>query len=339
MKISIPLACVFPAILILVTMTAVDAAPTRSARRNPARQTAAVQTDTMAIHVNELSLSKEEFFDRVNAEFRRITRRPDTFTLVSTLNDTEKTLRLRIANEYCSQVVMRMLLISSATSSGLSVSSAEIDSRLKSLIPEDSSIAEIEAAIVSEGGDVEDVRTQIRNELLVIRLMEQKIGNLMASETEARLYYKEHPEEFLEPETVRARHILLMGDTALEEITRIKKSIDDGAKFEEMAVAHSACPSAAQGGDLGYFPRGLMVQSFEEAAFSLAPGVVSEPVLTNIGYHLIKVEDHLRDDVQPFGLIRDRLIAGLSNRKKQTAARELIAGLREKATIKISIIE
>lgn len=88
--------------------------------------------------------------------------------------------------------------------------------------------------------------------------------------------------------SVKASHILV--DTK-EEATLIKSKIDNGACFEAMAKKYSKCPSSAEGGDLGYFERGQMVKSFEDAAFNLPVGKVSEPVKTPFGWHLIKVYD------------------------------------------------
>ena len=87
---------------------------------------------------------------------------------------------------------------------------------------------------------------------------------------------------------VRASHILVK--TRAEAI-QIRKAIDDGASFEEYAREYSLCPSGQKGGDLGYFSRGQMVQPFEDEAFELPVGVVSTPVGTQFGWHLIKVVD------------------------------------------------
>ena len=87
---------------------------------------------------------------------------------------------------------------------------------------------------------------------------------------------------------VRASHILVK--TRAEAI-QIRKAIGDGASFEEYAREYSLCPSGQKGGDLGYFRRGQMVQPFEDEAFELPVGVVSTPVGTEFGWHLIKVTD------------------------------------------------
>ena len=88
---------------------------------------------------------------------------------------------------------------------------------------------------------------------------------------------------------VRAQHILV--DTK-EEADNLKKQIDDNAiTFEEAAQKYSKCPSKAQGGDLGYYGRGMMVKEFEVASFEAPKGSVTEPVETQFGWHLIKVVD------------------------------------------------
>jgi peptidyl-prolyl cis-trans isomerase C len=86
---------------------------------------------------------------------------------------------------------------------------------------------------------------------------------------------------------VRASHILVK---TKEEALKIKQDIAQGKiTFADAAKKYSACPSGKSGGDLGYFSRGQMVKPFEDAAFSLKKGTVSEPVKTQFGYHLIVV--------------------------------------------------
>lgn len=88
--------------------------------------------------------------------------------------------------------------------------------------------------------------------------------------------------------SVKASHILV--DTKAEA-NLIKSKIDNGESFEALAKKYSKCPSGQEGGNLGYFERGQMVPEFEDAAFDLPVGKVSEPVHTQFGWHLIKVYD------------------------------------------------
>ncbi|MBS1960427.1 MAG: peptidylprolyl isomerase [Bdellovibrionales bacterium] len=84
---------------------------------------------------------------------------------------------------------------------------------------------------------------------------------------------------------IAASHILV--EKAFE-VKDLQKKLAEGATFEQLAQDFSKCPSGKRGGALGEFGRGQMVKPFEEAAFNLQPGQVSEPVQTQFGYHLIK---------------------------------------------------
>jgi len=87
---------------------------------------------------------------------------------------------------------------------------------------------------------------------------------------------------------VRASHLLV---TTKEETIRIKEEILAGRDFADIAAEVSLCPSGAKGGDLGYFSRGQMVAEFDNAAFTLPVGEVSQPIQTQFGWHLIIVTD------------------------------------------------
>lgn len=88
---------------------------------------------------------------------------------------------------------------------------------------------------------------------------------------------------------VKAKHILVSSE---EEAKKILEDITAGkVSFEEAAKKYSQCPSKENGGDLGFFSRGMMVKPFEDAAFAMKKGEVSAPVKTDFGWHLIKVEE------------------------------------------------
>ena len=87
---------------------------------------------------------------------------------------------------------------------------------------------------------------------------------------------------------VRAAHILVASESKAKAL---KNRIENGESFASVARKYSSCPSGEYGGNLGYFGRGQMVKEFEDASFSLPVGVVSDPVQTDFGWHLIKVYD------------------------------------------------
>lgn len=87
---------------------------------------------------------------------------------------------------------------------------------------------------------------------------------------------------------VHAKHILVKSE---EEANAILFDLKHGKSFEDIAKQKSTCPSGKNGGDLGWFGRGMMVKEFEQAAFALKKGELSKPVKTQFGWHVIKVED------------------------------------------------
>ncbi|MGD0802624.1 MAG: peptidylprolyl isomerase [Candidatus Bathyarchaeia archaeon] len=84
---------------------------------------------------------------------------------------------------------------------------------------------------------------------------------------------------------IRASHILLEKQS---QALKVVEELKAGASFSLLAKKYSICPSGKRGGDLGQFGRGQMVKEFEQAAFALKPGQVSEPIKTQFGYHIIK---------------------------------------------------
>jgi peptidyl-prolyl cis-trans isomerase C len=143
------------------------------------------------------------------------------------------------------------------------------------------------------------LRVQIKKDLAVKKLLEKDIlVKVHISDEETKSFYDGHPEFFKEPEKVKASHILLKVEANAEpakkeEIRKkmegIKKRLDKGEDFAALAKEFSQDPSAEKGGDLGFFERGEMAKPFEDAAFSLKPGEVSDIVETPFGFHLIKV--------------------------------------------------
>lgn len=150
----------------------------------------------------------------------------------------------------------------------------------------------------------------------------------VVSEADARKVYDEQVAQ-LKPETeVRARHILVKEEQdAFDAIERVNR----GDEFAEVAKELSQGPSKAQGGDLGYFTKGQMVKEFEEAVFALDKGEMSEPVKTQFGWHVIKVEDKREKTPPSFDDVKERIVAALVQRKAQ----EVMQDLRSKAEVEI----
>lgn len=144
------------------------------------------------------------------------------------------------------------------------------------------------------------------------------------SEVDVQAYYEKNQSKFTRQEQVRARHLLIRVPKdasedaraqALAKIKDIRTRIEKGLDFATAAEQFSQDETtAAQGGELGFFARGAMVKPFEDAAFALTPGLVSDPVLTEFGWHLLKVEERKPAGPEPLAEVHDTI--------RQTIARE-----------------
>ncbi len=147
------------------------------------------------------------------------------------------------------------------------------------------------------------------------------------SEEELRHAYESDQSRFGQPERRQVRHILLpippgadeaASAAVLAEIEAVRKRIEGGEPFDQVAQEVSKDPgSAAQGGSLGEIERGLMDPAFDEAAFSLQPGELSQPVKTRFGYHLIEVQSVTPASVKPFEEVRDQLRAEVARQRAE----------------------
>lgn len=184
--------------------------------------------------------------------------------------------------------------------------------------------------------ETEEYKTQLellKKDLLIQAGVKKILDTVTVSEEEVKAFYDNNPNMFKGEASVRAKHILV--DTE-EKAKEIKAAIDGGLSFEDAAKENSSCPSGAQGGDLGFFTRGRMVPEFEEAAFTLAVGEVSEPVKTQFGYHLIKVEEKTPESIKGFEEVKDQLKINLLGQKQNETYMNFINQLKQEQDVKIS---
>jgi len=146
----------------------------------------------------------------------------------------------------------------------------------------------LETYLKQQGYDNKTFEAEVRNRLIINKFKEKLTADVKVTDEEVRKYYDENKEKFELPSPeIRASHILV--DTE-EEAKELLKKIKEGADFAELAKQYSEDPATKDlGGDLGYFGKGKMVPEFEEAAFALKPGEVSDVVKSEYGYHIIKV--------------------------------------------------
>jgi peptidyl-prolyl cis-trans isomerase C len=198
-------------------------------------------------------------------------------------------------------LIEKQLLYQESKASGIEVDNEKIENEINKLKAQFESQEDFRKKIASSDYTEDSLRQEMVENMAIRQLIEEKIeSKISVSDKELENYFKENQAEFEVPEQVHARHILIktgpeasdeQKNEARKKIDEIQKKLDDGGDFAELAKEHSACQSGKQGGDLGYFGHGQMVESFDKAAFALEPGEISDVVESRFGYHLIKVED------------------------------------------------
>lgn len=171
-----------------------------------------------------------------------------------------------------------------------------------------------------------------KKEILTQAAINKVLAEVKVTDEEVRAYYEANQQYFKSEESVTAKHILV--DSA-EQAEEIKNKIDAGMNFEMAAMQFSSCPSKEQGGNLGNFTRGRMVPEFEAAAFELAVGEVSEPVQTQFGYHIIKVEEKNEGSVKPLEEVYPIIQREILNERESFKYMQLTEELKGKYSVVI----
>jgi peptidyl-prolyl cis-trans isomerase C len=165
----------------------------------------------------------------------------------------------------------------------------------------------------------------LRSKLLMGYELQEEAKTALTDEA-LKQTYDEAVKSMSGQEEVRARHILVEGE---DEAKAIIEQLKGGADFAKLAKEKSKDPGAAEGGDLGYFTKDQMVPEFADVAFKMYPGQLSNPVKTQFGWHVIKVEDKRTKQPPEFEKVKDQIEAYLA-RKAQS---DFIAKLRQSAKV------
>ena len=270
---------------------------------------AAIAPDTMVAKVNGKEINAAMLNQQLNVMMQQYAQQvpPDQLSK----------LKPMLRQQAVAALVNQELLLEEADKEGLTPSKEEVDAEIDKIIAQFPSREKFDAQLAQAGVTTDDLRSDLNRNLKIRMLIDKQIpegGEVTDQEVET--FYTENTEQFEQPEQVEASHILIkFGPEDTEEqkaekrekLAEIKKQIDEGADFSELATANSDdVGSAAQGGDLGYFGRGRMIPAFEEVAFTLGTGEVSDIVETTFGYHLIKVTGHRDAGVVPLEEVKER---------------------------------
>ena len=225
--------------------------------------------------------------------------------------------------QYLLNVMMHEALVSEAEKMGITVTDEEVNANLRELEEQFGGAEQLKTQLNYLGMTMEELKDDLKKDLVLGKLQDELLKDFTVTDDEVRRQLEE----------VEASHILV---TDRELAETILKALKDGADFAQMAKLYSEDPgSKDSGGSLGYFGRGVMVQEFEDAAFGLDVGEVSDIVTSDYGYHIITVTDRKTADDATFEEKKEEAREQLLNIKRSEIINKFVSEVQEKSDIVI----
>lgn len=252
--------------------------------------------------------------------------------------------QLMLREQVLGGLINREVLLQEAADLGLEPSESAVDGQMSNIRGQFDSDEAFQNALEQQNLTETALRENIRVQLAIDRLVQQEVtGGIEITEEDKRDFYENNPQLFGEGATVEASHILIQTQglsederaDALARAEELREEVAGGADFHEVAEAESEGPSAANGGRLGSFQRGQMVPAFEEAAFSMEPGEISEVVETQFGYHIILVTDKSEGSTRSYEAAEQQIEQYLTQQENNQALESYVNRLRAGAEVEI----
>jgi len=244
-----------------------------------------------------------------------------------------------------SSLIDEKLMDAQVKALGLETTPEELRMAIEDILHQNNATLEqLEPLLMREGLTLAAYRAQLRAQLGRMKLIRLKLqSKVSVTEEDVKSAYERWARLESTEAELHARHILIRLDSQADEqatqaalaqaqhIAQLAKA--PGAHFAELAKQYGEGASAEAGGDLGYFKRGVMMPEFENAAFALEVGQVSEPVKTNLGFHIIKIENRRLLPLAPLEEMKELFRQKLMQEQMETYARHYAQELRAQALI------
>lgn len=274
-------------------------------------------------------------------------------TTVSNFIESQKMMGIEIKGEDKEALRKRMLeelisaelLYQEGKKAGLGDLSKEVKEQFENVKKGFASEKEFKDILKERRVSEKELKEDIKKGVYIKSFLDKNIySKIVVGEADKQKEYEDKEDKLAVPEQVKASHILIRvasdasekdKEDARAQIDQIRKRAFSGEDFAELAKENSQDGSAPNGGDLGYFGRGAMVKPFEEAAFSLEIGRISEVVETQFGYHIIKVTDKQPAKTLSYKETESDIAMFLLNQRRMEALDNLVKELRDKAKIEI----
>ena len=256
--------------------------------------------------------------------------------------------RDRIYRGVLDQLIGYRLLAQESAARKIAVPDADIEARIAEIRKQFPSQEAFTQTLEQRQMTLQGLRDDAREGMRIDRMLEAEMaGKVTVTPAQLDDFYKKNPDQFKAAERVRASHVLIRfpenADAAAKAQAKaraeeILKALKAGNDFVDIAKTNSQDPgSAANGGDLGFFERGQMVGPFDQAAFTLPPGQISDLVETTFGYHVIRVAEKQAGRTIPLDEVRPKLQQFLENQNREQQTEVFVDSLRAKGKVEILI--
>ena len=332
---------VFAVALTLVCQAyAADTPKAASTNKAASATTSAPATDEVVARVNGTSIKRKELDTAVQALASQMARRGRNVPPSQTV---------ALEHDVLDELIGRELLLQE----GSKHMPLDIEQKVQDQVDQTKTQLggeeEFKKTLAGTGITVEEYTQRIRDNLIIREAIESVDKDVTVSPEEVRAFYDKNPDQFKQPESVRASHILIrVPADASDEVKKAKRAqidaarslVKSGQNFAEVAKKVSEDPgSAVKGGDLGYFSHGQMVPEFDVVAFSLKTNQVSDVITTQFGYHILIVTGRKPAGMMAFEDVKDELAKYLKQRKGNDLTRDHVAELRKVAKVDVLLPE
>lgn len=290
----------------------------------------------IAAHVNGKTITYQD----LDTEFRARTQVP-----FETVQDDPRAQTLR--KQILEQLIDEEILLGEAKRRKFQVTAEMVDERIENIRSRFPSEEAFTQALSSRGITTGTLKAHIHEGLLRQQIIDQEVlQKVSVSPEELQSFFQEHKDDYVQEEAVHARHILfrVAADASPEDnekvqnrATAVLAKAKKGEDFAKLAAEFSEGPTKDRGGDLGYFGRGKMLKPFEEAAFKLKAGEISDPVRTRFGYHIIKVEERKEAKRLSYEEAEGQVRQKVTEEKAIALYREYVTTLRSKAKVTVNL--
>lgn len=267
----------------------------------------------------------ERIVAKINGEIITLLELEDVVNDYAKLNKISITEQIK--KDILNELINEKLILQEAKRQKIFIDPFEVDQVMDQVKAEFKNQDDFQEILKNRNLTEEQLRKEYENQLLRMKLVEKEINSKIKMDSQ------ELQKELLNYKfKVRVKHILVKERNLAQEILN---KVKEGKNFEKLAQEYSLCPSKNKGGDLGYFVRGQMVKEFEDMAFSLKEGEISEVIETKFGYHILKSIEKKEISKKELEDIKFQIEKQLYEEKYQKNFQDWIEKLRKKAYIKI----